>query len=194
MPSINAVFVFMNTRSPNLCYFLMNFNRRFIFCNIKTNTSIHFRAEGCQKYWLYQKMIQIKVVENSISCKKLTGRVCLSPPPPRVELWGSKDWLVSNILMYWNGKSRFTLWLNTAKNTDYMKKMFQIKVLAHEISYKNLNGRTYLSPPRLELGAPKIAMFEIYYNVLKQKRRFTLRFNNIKNTDYTNFCWKRFLI
>ncbi len=31
-----------------------------------------------------------------------THCVCLSPPG--VKLWGSKDWYVSNLVLYWNGK------------------------------------------------------------------------------------------
>ncbi len=33
-------------------------------------------------------------------------------------------------------------------------------------------------------GAPKIDMFEVYYNVLKWKCRFTLGLNAAKNTEF----------
>ncbi len=53
---------------------------------------IHFRAQRCQKYALYRKMLQMKVVQNSISYKKLSGRICLSPleggamGPPKIAI------------------------------------------------------------------------------------------------------------
>ncbi len=50
---------------------------------------IYFRAQHCQKYALYQKMLQIKVLHNSISYKKLIERIYLSPLG--MELRGSKD-------------------------------------------------------------------------------------------------------
>ncbi len=43
----------------------------------------------CQKYRLYEKKSEVKVVENSIPYKKLSRHTCLSPH--RMELGGSKD-------------------------------------------------------------------------------------------------------
>ncbi len=51
---------------------------------------------------LYAKKFQIKVVYISITYKNLNGRTYLSPPG--VELGGSKDGHVQNIMMYGNGK------------------------------------------------------------------------------------------
>ncbi len=56
---------------------------------------------------------------------------------------------------------RFTLWLNAAKNMHYMKKKLRMKVVQNWISYKKVRERIYLSPPRVELGAPMISVFEI---------------------------------
>ncbi len=56
---------------------------------------VHFLTERCQNYRLYQKIVQIKVVENCILYKKVIGGASLSPPG--VELVGSKDWYVSNL-------------------------------------------------------------------------------------------------
>ncbi len=53
---------------------------------------IHFLADRCENYQLYQKIVQIKVVENWILYKKVNERICL--PPPGVKLGGSKDWYV----------------------------------------------------------------------------------------------------
>ncbi len=50
---------------------------------------IHIKAEQCQKYTLYRKMIQVKVFEHSISHEKIEVRICLSPA--RGELGGCKD-------------------------------------------------------------------------------------------------------
>ncbi len=63
---------------------------------------IHFRAQCGQNYWLYQNIVQIKLVENWILYKKVSGRICLSLPG--VEQAVSKDWYVSNIMLYQNGK------------------------------------------------------------------------------------------
>ncbi len=49
---------------------------------------IHFRARHCQNYRLYKKTLQIKVVKNEISYKKLSG--CISLSPPGVELGAPK--------------------------------------------------------------------------------------------------------
>ncbi len=49
---------------------------------------IHFRAQHCQKYASYPKMLQIKVVEHQIAYKKGSGRICRSPRG--VELGGSR--------------------------------------------------------------------------------------------------------
>ncbi len=54
-------------------------------------------------------------------------------------------------------ESRFTLELNAAKNT----KKLQIKIVQNLISYKKLSGCICLSLPGVEVGAPKIAIFEI---------------------------------
>ncbi len=51
---------------------------------------------------LYQKIVEVKVVESWISYKKVSGRTSLSPPG--VELGGSKDGYVLNMILHWNGK------------------------------------------------------------------------------------------
>ncbi len=55
------------------------------------------------------KKLQIKVVRNRISPKKVCKRICLSPP--RVEIGGSKDQYVWNLIMF-NGKLD-SLWGST---------------------------------------------------------------------------------
>ncbi len=51
-----------------------------------------FKTQRCQKYASHEKKLQIKVVRNWISYKKVRERMCLSPP--RVQLGGLKDWHV----------------------------------------------------------------------------------------------------
>ncbi len=66
----------------------------------------HFTPERRQKYRLYRKMLPTKVAQNSISYKKLPGRI--SPSLPGVELAGSKNFAC---LTYYNalrGESPFT--------------------------------------------------------------------------------------
>ncbi len=62
----------------------------------------HIRAEQCQKYVLYRRRPQIKVLENSISYKNISMRICLSPT--REELGASKEGHFRNKKMYKNGK------------------------------------------------------------------------------------------
>ncbi len=88
----------------------------------KAAKQIHSRADGCQKYELCQKFLQIKVVKDSISFKKVSGHLRLSP---RGELNVPKI-AVFKILRYirkW--QSRFTLQLNATKNTHYVKNFFR---------------------------------------------------------------------
>ncbi len=59
---------------------------------------MHFRAERCLNYQLYQEIVQMKVVENEISYKGVSGRAYL--PPPGVQLGASEDRYVLNILLY----------------------------------------------------------------------------------------------
>ncbi len=50
---------------------------------------------------------------------------------------------------------RFTLVLNTAKNTHFMKKRLEIKVARNRISHKIVGWHKCLSPPQVELGGYK---------------------------------------
>ncbi len=165
----------------------------------------------------------MKVVLNLISNKKVSGRICLSPP--RVQLGGPKDQYVWNLLMYRNGKLdslwgstlpkirifwkkasnkscsksnfsqksrqahtaissmsgarglqrslclksynvqkleiRFSLGLNPAKNTHFLKKKLQIKNFWNRISHKKVRSVYVYLPNEWNSGAPKISMFEI---------------------------------
>ncbi len=73
------------------------------FWNIKiykTAKLIHIRTKRCQKYVLYWKRLQIKVLEHSISYVKVSRCICLSPA--RRELGSYKDGYFRNIKMYKN--------------------------------------------------------------------------------------------
>ncbi len=72
---------------------------------LKLQNYIQSRAQCCQKYASYQKNLQIKVVRNWISYKKVPERIRLSPP--RVELGDAKDWYGWNIIVLWNGKLHY---------------------------------------------------------------------------------------
>ncbi len=52
--------------------------------------------------YIKQLIVQMKIIENWISYRKVSGRTYLSPPG--MELVGLKDWYVSNIILYWSGK------------------------------------------------------------------------------------------
>ncbi len=104
---------------------------------------IQFRAQCCQKCASHEKEVQIKVVRNWISYKKVRKHICLSLSG--VELEGSKDWPVRSIMekYYDVGKRQisFNLGLNTAKNTQH--------------THTKKSSNKSLSPSRVELGGLK---------------------------------------
>ncbi len=66
---------------------------------------------------IYKKKILLKIVQNSISYKKLKGRMCISLAG--VEVGASKIAIFE--ILEW--ESKFTLGLNAAKNTNYINKV-----------------------------------------------------------------------
>ncbi len=48
-----------------------------------------------------------------------------------------------------------------------------------------------LFPPGVELGALKISILEIYYNVLEEESWLTLGLNVTENTNYIKKCFKQ---
>ncbi len=62
---------------------------------------------GCQRYALHQKKVQIKVVRNWISYKKVSGHICLSPPG--VELGVFSISVHYKIQMYWSSEPQLHL-------------------------------------------------------------------------------------
>ncbi len=80
---------------------------------------IHFRAERCQKYVLYQKMLEIKIVEHLISYKKVSGAYISISPGSESERLQRLPFIKCYNVLQW--KSRFTLLFNTTKNTHYIK-------------------------------------------------------------------------
>ncbi len=100
------------------------------------NCKLHsFRVQCCRKYELFKKMLQMRNMLITWICALLK----YSPI---------------------NGEITFPLGLKIAKNRIIWKKL-RIKVVWNCISYQNVRERICLSPPRVELGAPKISMFEI---------------------------------
>ncbi len=67
--------------------------------NFLNNSVLH---KCCQRYALFQKLFQTEIVKHSISYRKVSGRVCLSPPGGELQV--SKDWHFQNITMDENGK------------------------------------------------------------------------------------------
>ncbi len=88
----------------------------------------------------------------------------------------------------WNRGNRLTLGLNTAENTDYMKKKFQIKVVEISISSKKTQCERmsifYHPWGGAELRGSKNWYWLKYYNAQKWQITFTLGLNTVKNTDY----------
>ncbi len=112
-------------------------------------------------------------------------------------LFGSERWRVNvtsritkcrsnhrrdhNILEW---ESKFTLGLNAATNTDYIKKCFQQKLFRIKFPRKNLVDAYLYLPQKWNYGAPKIVTFEI-------ESRITLKLNAAENTDYIRKCVKK---
>ncbi len=67
-----------------------------LFCQERANY-IHLRVQHSQKFASHRKKLKIKIVQNWITSKKVSERICLSPS--RVELGGSKDWHVRSIIL-----------------------------------------------------------------------------------------------
>ncbi len=83
-----------------------------------------------------------------------------------ISLWsGDRELQRQSCLTYYNvnkRENRFTLGLDTAKNTHYIiKKMLQVKVVEHWISYEKVCGRLCLSPSGVELGLQRLPSLEL---------------------------------
>ncbi len=80
-------------------------------------------AWHCQNYRLYQKMVQIKVVKHWILYKKVSGRMSVSH-----RSGAKRKQRLQSLKYYYNvlkWESRFTLGLDAAKNTHYIKTCFK---------------------------------------------------------------------
>ncbi len=72
--------------------FLTSTNLVINFDYIEWANYIQFRAPYCQKHASHEKKLEIKVVRDWISFKKVRKCICLLTPPPFwVELWNLKD-------------------------------------------------------------------------------------------------------
>ncbi len=86
---------------------------------------LHFKAERCNKYRLYRKILEIKSVQNYISLKKLIGRASLSSS--EVELGAPKIYVFENITTHWYEKVHFMT--THCKKYPLYQKMLQTKVM-----------------------------------------------------------------
>ncbi len=108
----------------------------------------HFKDRCCQNYPLYQKMLQIKVVENYISYKKLSWHTCLCSPG--VELGGSKDCHVSNTsvkpaAVNYQNRCEHILWLSHKKKVhawELPTRVSQLVLFSHAIIFSQENWET----------------------------------------------------
>ncbi len=127
---------------------------------------IHFGSQCCQKYALYPKMLQVKVVECCILYKKLSDRIRLSYR--EVELGGFKD---CYLLKYYNvqkWESRLTLGLhavisknNTSNKSCRSMQVWQLsiwKIVLKRVYWRNLEI-CYLQP--LIYSPPAVTHFSI---------------------------------
>ncbi len=77
---------------------------------------------------------------------------------------------------------KFTLMLDTAKNTDYTKKRFKQMLSKIKFPSKNVAGHMSISSMSSAGGLQRLTFLK--YNVLQLESRFTLGLNTAKNTDY----------
>ncbi len=85
-------------------------------------------------------------------------------------------------IMHWKMGKMFTLGLNAAKSTDYIKKCFKQKLSKIKFCTQNSVKSDLLSPQRVEIGCSKCLPFLKY--ALEWKSRFNCEQNTTKNTDY----------
>ncbi len=123
----------------------------------------------------FTKMFQIKVIENWISYEKVNERTSLCPPV--VELQGSKDWCVWNIIMYWNGKVYFrTIWyLKHIKLSNpqapllgeigmYIHIYFCTKFNAQQLLFEAFSDITYLRTHRQYVNMAKYQLLVFWFS------------------------------
>ncbi len=70
-------------------------------------------------------------------------------------------------------KFRFTVGINAAENTNYIKKCFKYKLSRMQFLTKKVSGRICLSIPGVELGLQGL-MCSKYCNVLKWESRLAV--------------------
>ncbi len=105
------------------------------------------------------KKLQIKVVRNWISYKKV--RECIRLSLPGVGLVGLKDWYGWNSILYWN---TFNLGLNTARNTHRIKKVLNKN--CSELNFVQKSSQTHMSitttplPARLRNDSDQKSIFD----------------------------------
>ncbi len=90
--------------------------------------------------------------------------------------------------MYLNGQQRLTLAVNAVNSTIYIKKGFKQKLFQIKFPTKTQWTSVSISPPpRVKLGASKIAVFEMLWCteiqkkiiILKKKPRLRYRYVNL---------------
>ncbi len=87
---------------------------------------------------------------------------------------------IYNVLKW---ESRFTLVLIAAKNIDYIKKLYDKKLLRITILTKNSLNAYLLSTSGVEQGSLRLICLK-YYNVLKWESRCTFGLNTATNINY----------
>ncbi len=126
---------------------------------------IHFKARRCQKSALYQKKkLRIKVVKDSVSYKRNSGPICL--PSPAVELGGSEDWFVSNIILYRNGKVNSLSGSTLPKIHIIWENASNKSCRALNSVQKSQRARTFIIPKRGARGLQRLTPLK-YCNVSK---------------------------
>ncbi len=120
---------------------------------------IKFRVQHCQKYTSHKKKVQIKVVQNWISYKKVCKRICLSFPG--VELGGSKIGMFE-VLLCRKMQITFNLGLNAVKNTHPMKKASNKSCSELNFGQKSLWAHMSISPQSGTRGLKRL----IWWNII----------------------------
>ncbi len=146
------------------CYDVLEWESMFTL-GLNTAKNTHYMKKGSNK-----SCSELNFVQKVLEC------ICLSPP--WVELLGSKDQYVWNLIMYRNRKLD-SLWGSTLPKIPITSKNLQIKVVRKWILYKKVTS-AYVYPSFSGAKGLQRSVCLKSYNVQKWEIRFTLGLNAAK--------------
>ncbi len=144
----------------------------------ETVNYIQFRAPNCRKYALHQKTLQMKIVQNWISYKKVPERIYLSPPECS---WETEK--IDMVKILYCTETAYYIQFRAQHRQKYAlhREKLQIKVVHEFHTKKSVSAYVYIP----QSGARRLQrlIWLKYYIVLKRQITFNLGLNADKNTD-----------